>query len=334
MAVAAGMLGWALWRRHRAEEAFGQRALLRRLSTAWRGGRVLTAALLLGTLACWTVALMGPRVGTATRTVERKGLDLVIALDVSSSMYVQDVPPHRLALAKESIRGLLNDLSGDRVGLVVFAGDGFVQCPLTTDYNALRLFLDVADPSLMPTPGTNMRAMQQAVLQAFDTQAPPDSASAPGRAKVLLVVGDGEYHQGNASSAAEALQDAGIQVYAAGVGTRAGGKVPAYENERRVGFKRTSSGQVALSRLQPEPLRTLAQSGAYLRLSAAQNPLRALPDALARLQRTTLGTEQFTSYRELFQWPLALGLALLLVALALPERKGPSRTPQDAPPDR
>src|SRR5690606_20392121 len=127
----------------------------------WKAAVLVLSVLLLA------VALAGPRFGTRLREVKREGIDLVIALDVSNSMMAEDVAPNRLQRAKTEIKKVLDGLRGDRVGLVIFAGAAFIQCPLTTDYGALRLFLDVAEPSLMPTQGTDFGAALRVALQAF-----------------------------------------------------------------------------------------------------------------------------------------------------------------------
>ena len=320
--LAAGLFWWAARQRKEGRARFSGAALFERLAAsaddprrrAWKAALVVGAVLLLA------AALAGPRYGTKVREVERTGVDLVIALDVSNSMLAEDVAPSRLERAKNEISSLLSNLTGDRVGLVLFAGDAFVQCPLTSDYSAVRLFLDVAEPSLLPTPGTDFGAALSAAEQAFDEATPQGEAPDAARTKALLVVSDGENHEGEAQAVAEEAQDAGIVVYAAGVGERSGAPIPVYRSGQRVGYKRYE-GQIVQTRLEEQALTALAQNGAYFRVARASSALSGLPAALRRLEQTTFDAEQFEEYAEQFQWPLAFGLLLLFAEPLLRTRR-------------
>jgi len=320
---------YVLWRAHRrrqaAYEAFGDVELVWRLAGAvrsWR--RVGSAGLVLGALVALVVALAGPRIGTEPRTVERRGVDVVVALDVSASMRADDVPPSRLERAKAEIGRLASELSGSRVGLVLFAGDGLLQAPLTTDYDALRLFLNVAAPDQVPTPGTNLGAVLDPALDAFDTARPAGDSTRPPdeqRARVLLVVSDGENHEGGIETLRRRAAANGVTLFAAGVGTEEGVPVPLYENGRRVGVRRAADGSPLQTRLDEATLRTLAGDGAYFRVGSTASALSDLPTALRQLETTPLEGKRFETYTERFQWPLALALLLLAVDAGLPVRR-------------
>jgi Ca-activated chloride channel family protein len=313
---------WAAVQRRRIAARFGDPALVQTLARAvrparryWKTGlRALGVTLL-------ALSLMGPRYGTEVRTIERTGVDLVIALDVSASMRAEDVAPNRLARAKREIKALLDRLGGDRVGLVVFAGDGFVQCPLTTDYNAVRLFLDVATPNLMPTPGTDFGAALRAARQAFRSQAPPraDTASTR-RTQALLVVSDGENHVGSVREVRAAAKEEDLRLFAAGVGETTGVPIPLYQNGKRIGVKRDRAGQVVQTRLEADALTALADPGGYARIGRTESTLMDVATALNQLEGTTVAEEEFAAYREVFAWPLAAGLLLLTIDLLLPAR--------------
>jgi Ca-activated chloride channel family protein len=320
--VAALAYGWAARRRAAAMEQFGDVALVERLAAAarprWRAGK---AALVVVALALAGVALAGPRFGTKVRTVERTGVDLVVALDVSQSMQAQDVAPNRLERAKNEIKRLLGRLDGDRVGLVLFAGDGFVQCPLTTDYNAVRLFLDVADPDLMATPGTRYPAALDAAVQAFNTASPDgDSTAAPRRTRALLVVSDGGNHSGDLEALKERARAENVRVFAGGVGETDGTTIPVFRNGRKVGVKKDRNGSVVRTRLREDVLTTLAEGGAYFRIGRTSSALSDFETALNQLEQSTYGAERFEEYAEVFQWPLALALLLLCLEPLIPER--------------
>ena len=329
-AVAYAFWRAARWRRA-ARDRFGDAALVRRLAPAapaWR--RRLKAGLVVCAVAALALGLMGPRFGTQLRTVERRGVDLVVALDVSASMRAQDVAPSRLRRAKNEIRTLLGDLRGDRVGLVLFAGDGFVQCPLTTDYGALRLFLDVAEPDQVPTPGTNFGAALDAATEAFSAARPPsDTTARPDdrRAQVLLVLSDGENHVGDLETLRQTARQNDVTLFAAGVGTEAGARIPVYENGRRAGVKRNRQGRVVRTRLDEPALTALAEDGAYFRVGRTSSALSDLPTALRQLETSVLAEEQFADYAEMYQWPLALALLLLFVEACIPERRRGRPTP-------
>ena len=325
---------WLYWRaargRRAAQERFGGAAIVQQLAPTlrpWR--RTLKAGLVIGALLLGVVALIGPRWGTKVRTVERRGVDLVVALDVSASMRAQDVPPSRLRRAKNEIRTLVGDLSGDRVGLVLFAGEGFVQCPLTTDYGAFRLFLDAAASDQVSTPGTDLRAAVDAAVQAFGAARPStDTTAAPTeqRPRALLLISDGENHVGDLATVRQRAEEAGVTLLTAGVGTAEGGRIPLYERGRRVGFKRDSQGQIVQSRLREDVLTRLAQSGAYFRIGATTSALPDVPAALRQLGTSTYQEEQFADYEEMYQWPLAAALLLLGIATLIPVRRRASES--------
>jgi Ca-activated chloride channel family protein len=320
---------WLHWRaarwRRAAQERFGDPATVRQLAASLRPRRrLLKAGLVIGGLLLGAVALLGPRWGTKVRSVERSGVDLVVALDVSASMRAQDVPPSRLRRAKNEIRDLVGRLSGDRVGLVLFAGEGFVQCPLTTDYSAFRTFLDAAAPDQVSTPGTDVGTAVDTAVQAFGlAKSSTDSTAAPDtkRPRALLIISDGENHVGDLDAARQRAEEAGITILAAGVGTEEGTRVPIYERGRQVGVKRDPQGQIVQSRLQEKVLTRLAQSGAYFRIGATASALPDVPAALRQLGASTYGTERFAEYKEMYQWPLAATLLLLGIEVLIPGRR-------------
>ena len=298
---------WAAWQRHEALRRFGDAPLVARLTAAVspRRRRWKAALVALG-VALVALALAGPRYGTKLREVQREGVDLVIALDVSLSMQAEDVAPSRLDRAKNEIKGLLSELRGDRVGLVLFAGDAFIQCPLTIDYSAVRLFLDVAEPSLIPTPGTDFSAAMRTAVEAFDVHgAMPDE-----RTRVLLIVSDGENHVPEAEAVVERARRAGVTIFTAGVGETEGAPIPVRQGAR-VAYKKDREGRVVTTRLEEDVLRSLAKNGAYYRVARTSSSLPDLVDDLGRLERTAFGAETFEEHEEKYQWPLALALLLL-----------------------
>ena len=300
---------WAAWQRRKASQRFGEASLVRRLAAVsprrrrWKASLVVLGVMLMG------VTLAGPQYGTKLREVEREGIDLIIALDVSLSMQAEDVAPNRLDRAKNEIKKLLNDLRGDRVGLVIFAGDAFIQCPLTTDYGAVRLFLDVADPSLLPTPGTDFGAALRTAVQAFDA---PTETEGEQRTRALLVVSDGENHVADVDTILKQARDEGIVIFAAGVGETDGAPIPLYRNGQRAGYKKDNAGEIVQTRLEEGGLQNLAKDGDYFRIARTASSLPEIISSLERLDKTSFGADQFEEYESKYQWPLAFALLLLL----------------------
>ncbi len=316
--LAAALLLWAVWQRRQAARRFGNTALVAKLATVSPRRRRWKGALLVGAVFLLAAALAGPRFGTKMREVKREGIDLVIALDVSLSMTAEDVAPSRLERAKNEIKKLLGELNGDRVGLVIFAGDAFIQCPLTTDYGAVRLFLDVAAPYLIPTPGTDFSAALQTALQAFDVHEAEDGEA---RTKALLFVSDGENHVAELEEVVTRAREANVAIFAAGVGETAGTSIPLYRNGRRVGLKKNAAGEVVETRLEETSLQALAGEGAYFRIARTSSSLPKITASLERLEKTEFDTEQFEEYAEKYQWPLALALLLLLAERFVDDRR-------------
>ena len=281
---------------------------------AIRRQRTVRAGLLLGALGALGVALAGPRLGVAVREARQESLDLLVALDVSDSMRADDVAPSRLERAKLEVSRVLEGRRGDRVGLVVFAGEAFLQAPLTTDLSAVRLFLDAAEPDQIALQGTDFARALAVADRAFDAAA-EDAASA--RPRALLVVSDGEDHEGGLGDAADALRDDGVAILALGVGTEEGAEVPDVRRGRVVGSRRGRGGEPVISRFEPGALRALAGRGNLYRIGRTGSAAPQITDALDGLDRAVLDASDVSAEAERFQWPLALAVLLLLLERAV-----------------
>ena len=316
---------WAAWQRKRAVSLFGDASLMKRLAGAislrrrrWKAGIIALGILMVA------LALAGPRFGTKLREVKREGIDLVVALDVSLSMTAEDVAPNRLERAKNEIKKLLNDLKGDRVGLVIFAGDAFIQCPLTSDYSAVRLFLDVANPNLIPTPGTDFGSALTFATRAFQGSSENEANPEEDRTRALLIVSDGENHVANVDQLIQEARDAGVVIFTAGVGETDGVPIPVYRNNRRIDYKKDKDGRVVSTRLEEASLQELASEGSYYRIARTSSSLPTILEALDRLEKTEFGAEEFEEYEEKYQFPLVLGLLLLFGERLFSDRRKPS----------
>ncbi|MDA1028702.1 MAG: VWA domain-containing protein [Bacteroidetes bacterium] len=317
--VAIGLFFLAAWRRTILANRFGDKELVARLTASIsKRRRRWKAAFRVSGLLMLALALIGPRFGTQLREVKREGIDLVIALDVSASMMAEDIAPNRLSRAKNEIKNLVGELKGDRISLVTFAGDAFIQCPLTTDYGALRLFLDVADPSLIPTPGTDFGAALKMAIQAFE--APSGDPNTEERTKAVLFVSDGENHVADLEAIVEEARQANIVLYSAGVGELEGAPIPEYRNGRIEDYKKDRAGAVVTTKLEESVLQDLARNGSYFRIAKTSSSLPRITSALSQLDKTSYGAEEFEEYEERYQWPLLLGLILLFVEWSIPIR--------------
>jgi len=311
----AGLLWWALRRRRQAVATFGDPDLIARLTRAAARHRSwLRPGLLVAGLALLVLALAGPRVGTTEEEITHEGFDLVIALDLSRSMRAEDVAPSRLDRARGELQRLLPALRGNRIGLVFFAGEAFPQAPLTLDHSAIRLFLDVAGPDLMPLQGTNFDRLVGTLIDSFDEE--PAAEGAPARA--VLLVSDGENQEGTDAELARRLEAAGVLTFALGVGTQRGGRIPTGDADQP--FHRDGNGEVVTTRLTPETLRTLSRSGGYFHIGRTDDTLDDLTAALDRLDRAAFDALARRTPVDRYQWPLVLGVLVLLAERLLPRQ--------------
>ena len=303
--VPFGALLWLASRRRRAAlERFADKEMLAKLAPPLTSGRsVLRTGLLALAFAALVVALAGPTWGFHWEDVERRGVDLVVALDLSRSMLAEDTKPDRLTAAKREIRDLLELLKGDRVGLVAFAGTAFVQCPLTMDYYAFELFLDEMDPDWVPVGGTDLAAAVRTSMQAF----PENERSG----KAVLLITDGEDHSGELQAAAEEARKEGVHVFVVGIGAPEGAPIP----DGRGGFIK-QNGKVVLSKLDEASLKELALTtdGTYVRSVAGDLDLRTiyLDDIKGTLEARALASSREKRSEDRFQWALLPAILLLL----------------------
>jgi Ca-activated chloride channel homolog len=321
LAVIAALLG--LYRRfdlrQRAALAeFASHHLLAKLTASFSPGRrQVKRALFAAAIALAFVALARPQWGYHWEEQKRRGIDILFAIDTSKSMLTQDVNPDRLTRAKLAITDLVNKLDGDRVGLIAFAGDAFLQAPLTLDYNAFQESLDAVDIGIVPRGGTDISSAIQEAQAALG----PETKNR----KILVLVTDGEDLEAKGIDAARAAAKDGLTIYTVGVGTAAGGLIPIPGTDGGTDFLKDDSGQFVKSHLDESTLKQIAQvtGGLYEPLGQQGQGLQTLYDqALALLPKQDLASRTQKVYDERFQWPLALGLACLLASTLIGTRRG------------
>lgn len=314
-------LGLLRWRRRQLLRRLGREDLITMLVAAPGPLRWVTrlALLLLG-VTFLSLALARPQWGRKLEEVRRRGVDVMIALDVSSSMLAEDVKPSRLARSREEVASLLDSLEGDRVGLVAFAGEASVVCPLTLDYAAVRVFLDVLDPGLLPVPGTAVAEAIKKATQAFESK--------ERRYKVLVIITDGESHEGNALEAAKEAAGQGVVIYTLGAGTGAGSPIPVRgENGAVTGYKQDRKGRVVTSRLDPVSLAEIAEAagGRYLPITPEGREIREIQERIARMDQREIGSRFITTREEQYQLPLAAAVGALILEAGIGARLFPRR---------
>lgn len=308
-----GVLWYAARARRRALEAIASPLALSRIVAARIARRRRTRAVLTTTaLVLLVIAAARPQLGAKMERVQRQGIDVIFAVDTSQSMLARDVPPDRLSAARNAVSAVIGRMDGDRVGIVAFAGDAFLYCPLTIDYGAALMFLDALDTSVVSDPGTGLAAAIDTASQGFE--------AAEHSYRHLVILSDGEDHQGGAVEAARRARDRGLTIHVVGVGGTAGEPIPVLDPEGRVtGHKRDQRGEVILSRMNEQMLRDVAKAGGgvFVAASSGAIPVERIATELERQEGRMVGTYHFTEYQERFQVPLGLAIVLLTVAALL-----------------
>lgn len=309
------VFGWFLiWRRN-ALARFGDWSIVSRLLPEASVSKLILkfAGAMLAT-AFLILTLAGPQTGSKIEKAHRKGIDIMIALDVSNSMLAEDIKPNRLERSKQAISRLIDKLDGDRIGIIVFAGKAYTQLPITTDYAAAKLFVSAISTDIIPTQGTAIGdAISRAIASYGETK----------NNKALIIITDGEDHQGSVTEQAEAAVKAGISIYTIGMGLTDGAPIPVYNGKVMTGFKKDGSGNTVVSRLDESLLQQVAAvgKGIYVRASNSEAGLKPVMDEIGKIQESEIETKQFTDYESRFQYFLAFVILIMIVDLFIFEKK-------------
>jgi len=309
---------WFVFRmKKKAKERFGNLALMEKLSLSFnpKKQRWKVVLILLG-IFFLLFSLARPQLGTKLALMKREGVDIVIAIDVSFSMMAEDIKPNRLEKAKQEVNGLISRMRGDRVGLVAFAGVPFVQCPLTLDYSAAKLFLDIIDVNLIPQPGTAIGDAIRTSIEAFNQK--------ERKYKVLILLTDGEDHDSDPLGAAEEAAKEGIRIYTIGIGSVQGEPIPLKNNQGLVtGFRKDKEGSVVVSRLDEVTLQKIALTtgGKYYHATSGEMELDKIYDEISKMEKKELEGRLLTQYEDRYQYFLLLSVILLTIEFLLSERR-------------
>lgn len=313
-------------RRRRERGRFASRELWPRLAPGTSRPLVrVKRVVFLVALALLAVGIANPRIGTRYEEVVREGIDIVLAVDVSRSMDSQDIRPSRIGKTRYELARFIEGLKGDRVGIVPFAGTAYPLLPLTLDYAAAKTFVDLLSTDLIPNPGTALAEAIEVAARSF-----PDEQE---RAKVIVIVSDGEDHEGNAVKAVRDAAADGIRVFTIGMAKEKGDPIPVYDADgRRTGWLTDEEGQIVTSRLNEQILREIAQAGngEYRRAGQGGGAFRDLYRELFRLERGEFEARRITGHEDRFQPLLIAALVLLLLQFALPDGRR-RRSRQAAP---
>lgn len=257
-------------------------------------------------------AIANPRTSSTMENVERKGADVLVALDVSKSMLADDVIPNRLELAKSYLYDLFEASSNDRIGMIVFAGKPYLQMPLSTDHSAAYMYLRYAGPDMIPSQGTVLSEVMQMAIQAFNSK--------ERTYKTLILVTDGEAHDPEAEEVARQLKENGIMVITVGIGTPGGTRVI---DPLTGAPKRDNTGNVVISQLNERLLAQIAAqtNGKYIYLNDVDKAVEVTREMLNGVEDIIIEDQAFMSYTNYFQWLIALGVILLIIEFVFPERK-------------
>lgn len=256
-----------------------------------------------------------PQFGSKLREITREGVEIIIALDVSNSMRAEDIKPSRLERAKLDIAKMVDRLVNDKIGLIVFAGDAYIQIPITTDYVSAKLFLESIDTDIVPRQGTAIGSAIELGMRSFT---PQEESS-----KALIVITDGENHEDNALEAARLAAGKGITVHTIGIGSPQGAPIPVYGTGGQKTYWEDKDGQTVISKLDENMLQRVAAEGrgTYIRSTDSRVGLDRLFEEISRMEKQELEARIYSEYEERFQYMFGLGLFFLLLDFIILERK-------------
>lgn len=266
----------------------------------------------------WSLLILGisnPQIGSKLYESKREGIDLILAVDVSNSMLAEDIRPNRLERTRMGVEKLIDNLQGDRLGIVIFAGRAYVQLPLTTDYAAAKLFTNSLSTNSVNNQGTSIGAALEMSLQSFDFSTKTS--------KAIIVVTDGEDHEEDAIKLAKEAKEKGVTIYTIGMGSIQGAPIPVYRNGVQLGYKKDKDGNTIVTKLNEAMLMDIADigGGKFFRANNGNIGLRTILDEINKLETTEMESKIFSDYEDRFQYFLLAALLLLIIEIIWPEKR-------------
>lgn len=260
-------------------------------------------------------ALSDPQFGSKLEKVKKKGSEIIIALDVSNSMLSEDIQPNRLERAKQAISKLTERLENDRLGIIVFAGDSYIQVPMTTDYAAVKVFISSINTNIVSKQGTAIGSAINLAVNSFTPETEMD--------KALIIITDGENHEDDAVAAAELASEKGITIHTIGMGSVDGAPIPIRKENGQTIFQKDNEGNVVVSKLDQAALQQIASAanGIFIRANNTQIGLNKLFEQINKMEKQEIETKVFTEFEHRFQYLLGLALIFLVIDFIIPERK-------------
>jgi Ca-activated chloride channel homolog len=311
------VLFWMMLRwKNRSFLKFGDWEIFGQLIPMYSKSRpVLKFVLLMLAYSSLIIGIANPQVGSKLEEVQREGIDLMIALDVSNSMLSEDIKPNRLERAKQAISNMIDGLSGDRIGIVIFAGKAYLQLPITTDYSAAKLFLSTISTDIVPAQGTAIGDAIEMSMRSFDENE---------HSKAIIVITDGENHEGDAVEQAKMAAEKGIDVYTIGMGLPEGAPIPVFNKYgTRTGYKKDRQGNTVITKLNETMLQQIASAGEgiYVTANNSNVGLDKIFDKIEQMEKTEFDSRVFSDYEDRFQYFLVLAVLFLIIELIILERK-------------
>jgi len=311
----------SLYLRKKAIKRFGESVLFKRLSSeSSLSKKNLKFILVLLAFAFILIVLIDPETGSHLENVTTNGSDIVIALDVSNSMNAQDIQPSRLERAKQAIQQLIGKLHGDRIGIVIFAGQSLVQLPVTTDYSAAKMFLDQIQSNLIPTQGT---AIGDAIDRSASLLLDEGDSTFSKRSKSIILISDGENFEDDAVASAKGAAGRGIQIYTVGIGSPDGVPIPVESNGKITGYKKDKEGTTVITKLNMNLLESIAVSagGISVQASSSDLGLDKITEQINKLKKGKLNIKRYSNYDEHFLIFAFIALILLSIDIFVTEHK-------------
>ena len=255
-----------------------------------------------------------PQFGSKLKTEKKEGVELIIALDVSNSMLAEDIEPNRLERSKRAISRLIDNMSNDKIGLIIFAGDAYTQLPITTDYQAAKIFLSAVNTDYVSKQGTAIGAAINLAINSFSPQFKGNRA--------IIVITDGENHEDDAVAAAKAAKDQNIFVHAIGLGLPQGAPIPVFSNGQK-SYRKDRNGEVVITKLDEAMLQQIAAAGGgvYVRANNSQIGLNTLFSEINKMTKAEVESQTYSEYEDQYQWFVAFALLMLLLDFVILERK-------------